>query len=400
LSWPDDFQRLTADRVKKGFSVIQIVAGLYPDMPPFDPRGANEAGFPWTPKWGTINPAYFDMADQRIHWLVQAGLSPCIVGAWGYYLPILGIERMKKHWRNLVARYSAYPVTWCLAGEGCMPYYLSTSREADVALQQHGWTEVARYLHAIDPYHHPLTIHPTDAARKQVDDPALIDFDMLQTGHSGTPSLPNTMRSIRQAVAGQPPMPALVGEVNYEGIMEGSREEVQRICFWMCLLSGAAGHTYGANGLWQLNTQDEPYGLSPYGASWGDTSWEAAARLPGSAQLGAARRILERYKWWCFEPHQDWVEPCAGEKDVLGPYCAGIPGEVRVYYFPTPILPWTQIHLASKLEQNVEYSACYVDPKTGKDYPIGRVNTLGDGTWRIPAPQIIQDWVLVIEQRR
>ena len=45
--WPEDFQTLAADRVAKGFSLVQIVAGLYPDMPGFDPRGANEAGFPW-----------------------------------------------------------------------------------------------------------------------------------------------------------------------------------------------------------------------------------------------------------------------------------------------------------------------------------------------------------------
>ena len=38
LHWPDDFQQLAADRKAKGFSVIQIVAGLYPDMPAFDPR--------------------------------------------------------------------------------------------------------------------------------------------------------------------------------------------------------------------------------------------------------------------------------------------------------------------------------------------------------------------------
>ena len=47
LKWPEEFQLLAADRVQKGFTVIQLVAGLYPDMPEFDPRGANEAGFPW-----------------------------------------------------------------------------------------------------------------------------------------------------------------------------------------------------------------------------------------------------------------------------------------------------------------------------------------------------------------
>jgi hypothetical protein len=45
--WPDDFQTVCEDRARKGFTVAHIVAGLYPDMPAFDPRGANEAGYPW-----------------------------------------------------------------------------------------------------------------------------------------------------------------------------------------------------------------------------------------------------------------------------------------------------------------------------------------------------------------
>ena len=31
LAWPDDFRWLTADRARKGFTLVQIVAGLYPD---------------------------------------------------------------------------------------------------------------------------------------------------------------------------------------------------------------------------------------------------------------------------------------------------------------------------------------------------------------------------------
>ena len=63
LCWPEDFQKLAADRKEKGFNVIQIVAGLYPDMHPFDPRGANEAGFPWEQAYARIRPEYFDAAD-------------------------------------------------------------------------------------------------------------------------------------------------------------------------------------------------------------------------------------------------------------------------------------------------------------------------------------------------
>ena len=39
LRWPEEFQTLAADRRAKGFNVVQIVAGLYPDMPAFDERG-------------------------------------------------------------------------------------------------------------------------------------------------------------------------------------------------------------------------------------------------------------------------------------------------------------------------------------------------------------------------
>ncbi len=115
-------------------------------------------------------------------------------------------------------------------------------------------------------------------------------------------------------------MPVLVGEVCYEGIMEASRQEVQRFMFWASVLSGACGHTYGANGIWQVNTNALPFGPSPHGRSWGDTPWETAYELPGSRQLGLGKELLMRYDWWRFEPHPEWVEPhwsgCARDFDV------------------------------------------------------------------------------------
>ncbi|HUT24213.1 MAG TPA: DUF5060 domain-containing protein, partial [Sumerlaeia bacterium] len=196
LSWPEDFQLLVADRVAKGFTVIQIVAGLYPDMPGFDERGANEAGFPWESDYARINPAYFDMADLRIRWLVRSGLVPCIVGGWGYYLPLLGVRKMKQHWRRLIARWAAYPVVWCLAGEAAMPYYLSEDHEGDKNKQIAGWTEIARYVRQTDPYGRLVTVHPTQVGRDQVEDDALLDFDMLQTGHGGYNSVSNTVSAV------------------------------------------------------------------------------------------------------------------------------------------------------------------------------------------------------------
>ncbi len=295
LKWPEEFQTLEADRVAKGFNVVQIVAGLYPDMPAFDPRGANEAGFPWERDYARVNPAYFDAADRRIAWLADSGLAPCIVGAWGYHLPWLGMTRMKQHWRNLVARYGAWPVFWCVAGEGTMPYYLSQRRDEESATQKQGWTEVAAYLRSIDPYHHPISIHPADMARNAVTDPAVLDFDMLQTGHSDRASIPNTLRLVRASRAAQPTMPTVNAEVCYEGIMGTCPAAVERFMVWSCFLSGTAGHTYGANGIWQVNRREQPYGNSPFGNNWGTTPWDDAMKLHGSRQTGLARKLLEPF---------------------------------------------------------------------------------------------------------
>ena len=243
LSWPDGFQTLTADRVQKGFTIVQIVAGLYPDMEPFDARGANEAGFPWEPDFSRINPAYFDMADVRIQHLADQGLAACVVGFWGYFIPRMGMAKVKQHWRYLIARWGAYPVVWCLAGEGTMPYYLSKTKEQDAETQKHGLTELARYVRATDPRHHPITIHPSKSSRLCVDDPAVLDFDMLQTGHNDRQSVPNTIETVNHSLAATPKMPVLIGEVCYEGIAEASRQEVQRFMFWSSS-SGWNGRTH------------------------------------------------------------------------------------------------------------------------------------------------------------
>jgi hypothetical protein len=395
LSWPGGFQRLAYDRLAKGFSVVQIVAGLYPDMPGFDPRGANEAGFPWEADYARINPGYFDMADQRLAWLVNAGLLPCVVGSWGYYLPLMGIKKIKQHWRNLVARWSAYPVVWCLAGEAAMPYYLSEHKQADEQSQIEGWTELAHYLRQIDPYHHLVTIHPTQVGRDQLLDDSLIDLNMLQTGHDGYRSVPNTVEKVSHQYLRTPVMPVLVGEANYEGIMHTCEAEVQRLTFWAAWLSGACGHTYGANGLWQVNIPGQPYGASPWGGSWGGPDWESACQQPGSAQLGLAKKLLERYSWWRFEPHQEWVEPSASPANIDLPFAAGISGEVRVIYLYWPT--FSPQHQVVGLEAGLRYRAFFWDPRNGVEHDLGGITPDATGRWTIPIQPELKDWIVVLE---
>jgi hypothetical protein len=395
LSWPDGFQALTADRVRKGFSVVQIVAGLYPDMPAFDPRGENEAGFPWEKDYATIHPAYFDMADLRIAHLVDNGIAPCIVGCWGYFLPQMGLEKMKRHWRYLVARWGAYPAIWCLCGEATMPFYLSTSKAHDAETQKHGWTEIARYVRSIDPLRHPITLHPSRSARESVDDASVLDFDMLQTGHDDRRSARNTIETLNRSLAADPKMPSLVGEVCYEGIQEASREEVQRYMFWSCLLSGAAGHTYGANGIWQVNTPERPYGLSPHGHSWGGPPWNVAAELPGSRQLGLGKGLLLRYGWQRLDPAPELLETHWTRDDYWQPFAAQIPGEAIIAFTPTGMKALRFRNLPSFATR-----AYLFNPSDGTEVPLGTIAADGSGIWKAPEFPIFRDWVMVLDRFR
>jgi len=397
LRWPEEFQLIASDRVRKGFSVIQIVAGLYPDMLPFDERGANESGFPWEQDYARIRPPYFDMADLRIGRLVDSGLVPCIVACWGYFIEFAGVQVMKKHWRYLVARWGAYPVVWCLAGEVLMPWYLKEFKDQAERRQheqqtQAAWIEVARYLRSIDPYGHPITAHPGGRGSREIIGDDLADIEMLQTGHSGYHSVPNTVTQVVESVAQQPLMPVIDGEVSYEGIGRACRQEVQRFMFWVCMLSGAAGHSYGANGIWQFNRPEEPFGPSPHGMSWGDTPWQEAYRLPGSEHVGIGKRLLQRYEWWRLEPAPDSVQPHWTPQDYFLPYAAVIPGQCRIVFIPNMTPP-----LVKDLEHDVRYRAFWFDPASGREFEVGTVTADTEGSWQSPRPPLFQDWVLVLE---
>jgi len=398
LTWPGDFQLLAADRLAKGFTAVQIVAGMYPDMDWYDERGANEAGFPYDKELTCINPAYYDTADLKVQYLVHAGLMPCIVGCWGYFVTWIGVERMKKHWRYVIARWGAYPVVWCLAGEGTMPYYLSKTHEQDAVFQQGAWTELGRYVRTADSMRRLITIHAggNGIGRDNVNDDSVLDFDLLQTGHSGYDSISNTIKIINSQVVREPAKPVIDGEVNYEGFLYGNFDEVQRLAFWGCMLAGAAGHTYGANGIWQVNTREKPYGPSPHGNTWGNRPWDEAMRLPGSGQLGLGKRLLQRYRWWEFQAHQEWVTPAATPENPWLHYAAGIPGKVRVIYMYGQV--WGRKVHVQGIESDVQYRAYFMNPSTGEEYPLGDVVAEADGSWLIPQQPEVHDWLLVIEK--
>ncbi|MGC8639969.1 MAG: DUF4038 domain-containing protein [Isosphaeraceae bacterium] len=402
LKWPDEFHTLAVDRRTKGFTVVQIVAGLYPDMPAFDPRGKNEAGFPWTENYGQIRPEYFDQADRRIAHLVDQDLVPCVVLAWGYHLPWTGVEKMKKHVRYVMARYGAWPVVWCMAGEVNLPYYLEKGFPRGGEKQTNSWEGVIRFARTVNGCERLITVHPTGieplSGRLLWHDQTLLDFDMLQTGHGKKEVLRPTIRTVRASYAARPVMPVVDGEVSYEALLGTIPAEIPRLMFWTCMLSGAAGHTYGANGIWQLNRRDRPYGKSPHGGTYGPIPWDDAMCLPGSRQLGLAKAFLLRFPWQRLEPHPEWAtwasaRKSADEFDV--PYTAGVAETLRITYAPD-----AQPVKCLNLDPKRDYLARSFDPVSGITVNLGTVHPDAKGTVSVSPPEGSKtDWVLVLDAK-
>ena len=432
LPW-SGFQSLTADRKAKGFTVVQIVAGLVPleEVCPEDPGCRNEGGPVWEPGFTRINPAYFDAADRRIQWLVDSGVVPEIEGACNWLLAQTGVAKMKQHWRYVIARYGAYPVLWNLADDLADPPKAIASRVPQslqwvLSPSPGAWTEIARYVRGTDPYHHPLTVNedpqPYDFP---LQDATLTDFDQLQPGHFGWPSLGNEVVEVNQRYARTDvTKPVVVGEIGYEMMGGTHLEDFQRMAFWLAMLNGAAGFTYGAAPTYEANDPEKPLHRVQYTF----LSWEEGMNLPGSYQVGLSAKLLRQYPWWQFTPHPEWVTPrgttlleahrgkefdvrnfdwrlLANEDSTLTdeflqtpetlvpggewkarrgnfrrPYAAGIPGKIRLIYTPAFGLMAPPPPTVLELEKGVRYQAYYWEPMLGIKFDLGAVEVPAPGT--------------------
>lgn len=416
LSW-EDFQQLTNDRKAKGFTVVQLVAGLVPtgeEVAPIDPGDRDEGGAVWDKGFKQINPAYFDYADRRLQILLESGIVPAIVGGWRGVLAQMGTVQMKKHWRYIIARYGAYPVFWIAGGEVFDPPPAIEGKLKDTPLfpllKALGWTDVVRYIRATDPYHHPLTVHECDPPYdSSIQDESLTDFDMFQAGHHSWPSVATEVALLDTHYSRVDVIkPLVVGEVGYEELGGSQLEDFQRMAYWLGMLNGAAGQSYGAVGTWMSYTADKPIERVKFSFM----TWREGMRLPGSQQIGLGASLLRQFEWWKFEPHPEWVAPRGttllephhgfngGDIDLIAalssshpppddqlplgewhqhhgdiwlPYAAGIPRKVRFVFMPYFGFGSHEPPTILGLEDGVRYHAYYWDTTLGIKFDLGVV---------------------------
>ncbi|MHB8903387.1 MAG: apiosidase-like domain-containing protein, partial [Thermoguttaceae bacterium] len=243
----------------------------------------------------------------------------------------------------------------------------------------------------------PLWFH--DAPYEALGDYSAVDVYYGMGGHGGGDEYSQVVRALKTMEKWRENNPgklSIVGELCWEGMYGGNCGPfAQRIQFWGAVLGGAPGHCYGADALWQMNSHDRPFGESASGFTWGNWPWEEAMHWPGSRHVSVGKRILEKFEWWRFEPHPEWLAATIEKDDLaLIAAAAGIPGELRVFYFAKK----TRQRLL-KLEPGVKYTATFISPLDGREYPFPEpVEADAEGSCDVPRRPINQDWVLVLTQ--
>jgi len=410
----DTFALLAKDREKKGFTAVQIVIGVPPEVSFFSPNAANSGGTPFNEDY-SINLKYFDEVDKKIDILLAYNLTPLIVGGWGPHIDIAGESAVKNLWNEIITRYHKKNVIWCVCGEADLPsnadaqtslfaqqknilkihapraFSLARNiynlfKKPSASFVQKGrlaaWNRIAIFIAKTDPSHNPITIHTHSSQRasRLFHNPNWLTIDSIQTGHSE-----NSRKLIRTAAlsAHKEDRTFINLEPWYEGILGKFPAEDQRYAFWVSILSGATGHAYGAHGVWNMGDNDD------FLAHWGKSNWKKAMDFPGSTDIGKAAKFLKSLgNTSLITPLEDVVSPSWNNQDQMLPVAASS-GQTLIIYVPNTNES-NRIILSNKIKPHLK--ASIFSPNTFKMISI----PIRNNTLNIPSQQT-RDVVITVE---
>jgi hypothetical protein len=315
-----DFKDLAALRAEQGFSAIQLVVGVPPEVGPENENAQSEVGFPWTLS-GDFNQAYLELARDRIQYLNDLGFTVIVYGAWGYQIAWLGKKKMTEWWFRIIETLDSLKVIYCLSGESSLwvgkeskllpakstddlvtsqvlstlhprlkrflartVRYLSEQvRKPQLEKRRQDWSLVLeRISQQTDK---PIIVHPisTETGYEAVCNPELLSTNTAQTGHDM--SARNRLWQLPLALLKNDHTHK--GYINLEPWYEGIRNqfwvEDQMFSYWVSMLAGAMSYCYGAHGIWNV-------GDGRFLAHWGKQIFAQAVVLDTPRLLGLSHK--------------------------------------------------------------------------------------------------------------
>ena len=376
------------DRAAKKFTVIQAVVlaeldGLNtPNPAGHRPLIENDPARP--------NEAYFEDVDWIVNRAEELGLTIGMLPTWGdkwhknggagplVFTP----ENALPYGRFLGERYRHKPIVWILGGDK----FVGDDEERRIL------EAMALGLRQGDEGRHPITFHPTGqySSAMYFHDAPWLDFNMIQTGHT---LHRDNYTSIAAEYNRTPVKPVLDGEPGYENIphaFDGKNPRLQathtrRFCYW-ALFSGACGHTYGCNDIWQMWKRGAPPIITA------NLPWDEAIHLPGSGQMQHARALIESGPYFDRLPDPSLVVPPNSSAPDYVAACRAPDGRYALVYFPSG----NPASLRTFLLQGPRLTVEWYDPRTGRRHTGADVEV---SPWKPTEfiPPDAEDWVLVLD---
>lgn len=395
-STPAEWDHYLATRTRQRFSAVQWVATQWRAAPDGDRDG--QLAFTGSAQIA-INPAFFQRLDRYLEataaagllnvpvllWAIGAGVNPTIDPGFG-----LPEDQAILLARYMVARWSAYPVVWILAGDG--KYF------GDYAAR---WRRIGRAVFA-DHSHAPVAMHcggeqwPADEFRGEF----WMNILGYQSGHGDADS------TWQWIVTGPPANewdktprlfqlnlePAYENHIAYHSRQPLSPAAVRRAMYWSLFNAPTAGVSYGGHGVWGWDDGSAPPVDHP--RSGIPLPWADALTMPAAEQVAHLAAFLTDLPWWTLRPAQELLMDQPGRHDIHRYIiaAANATGDLAVIYTPGG----GEIRLdSSRLALGLQATWC--DPRTAGTLWARQAAsaTTAPGIVSYAAPDD-QDWLLVL----
>lgn len=339
--------------------------------------------------------AFFAHLDYIVGKAAEKGIVMALMPAWGDKLVgeraenwfangpfIINAENGRVYARWLAERYKDRPnIIWVLGGDkfpnGFEPI----------------WRAMAAGLREGDGGRHLIGFYPRGghSSSEWFHQEEWMAFNMLMSSHSERDLDNGAM--IAKEYALSPPKPCLDVMPRWEDHPIGWRAsngffndyDVRQAAYW-AIFAGAAGHTYGANPVWQMMMTGRR------GISGPRKNWDESLDYPGAWNMLALRRLMESRPLLGAVPDQSLVEddPGKGAEIVRG---RRGPGYAMLYISNgRPVTVRLDVLKAKKLR------AWWFDPRSGTATLAGEFPNKGTHIFKPRGePARGNDWVLELD---
>ena len=390
----DEADRYLQNRAAKGFNVIQAVVlpqignlnepNAYGHLPLLDQDPTKPVE------------AYFEHVDYIVEKANELGLVIGMLPSWGSYWSMSNPERVIFDSENALSygkflgeRYRSSSIIWILGGDS----NINTEEEREII------EAMAKGLKEGDGGAHLITFHPRGPGLSSdyFHSAPWLDFNMFQSSHAAHDHDNGLFAAHDYQL--EPAKPTLDGEPRYERIPVGfyfknsnfndrfDDYDVRQAAYWS-VLSGACGHTYGHNNIWQMYAEKH----SP--VILAEAPWHESLDHPGAFQMGILKDLFTSRSFYLLEPNQEMIVdgPDRGGAKVKGALAND--GSIAIIYSPRG----EPFSIDKSYLKEGKIREVWFNPRYGTEYQIHATMTQGIQTYKPPTSGRGNDWILILEE--